>query len=197
MEIDPTTLDGRTAYKTLIGCVVPRPIGWASTVDAEGRPNLAPFSFFGAVTTSPMTLMLSVGRRAGVRKDTAANLLATGEAVLHIADRDLAAAMVATSADLPPEGDEFEHAGLTKAASSAVRPPRVAEAKVAMECVLREHMEVGNGPVDLFLLEVLRLHVDEAVCIDGIPDAGKLRAVGRLGGSGYADTADVFEIPRT
>ena len=196
MQVDPRTLSPKDSYLLMIACVVPRPIGWASTVDLAGTPNLAPFSYFGGVTSSPMTVMLSVGRRAGRPKDTSANLLATREAVIHIPHRPLAEAMVATSSDAEPEVSEFDLAGLTPVPSTLVAPPRVKEAAIAMETLLRHHMEVGAAPVDLFLLEVVCLHLDEAYLVDGRPDPRKLQAVGRLGGSAYCDTSTPFTIPR-
>lgn len=196
MLVDPNTLSPKEAYSMLIACVIPRPIAWASTVDTDGNVNLAPFSFFGGVTTNPMTVMVSIGRRAGVPKDTGANLLATGEAVVHITTRPLAAAMVATSAEAEAHVDEFTLAGLTAAPSDVVRPPRVAEAAIAMETKVAHHMEVGAAPVDLFLLEVLRLHLADEMLADGRPDPAKLQAVGRLGGSDYCDTSAPFSVSR-
>ncbi|MDJ0520468.1 MAG: flavin reductase family protein [Planctomycetota bacterium] len=196
MQIDPSTLTPKDAYLLMTACLVPRPIGWASTVSADGVPNLAPFSYFGGVSSSPMTVMLSVGRRRGRPKDTGANLLATEEAVLHIATRSLADAMVATSAEAEPDVDEFALAGLTAVPSERVAPPRIAEAAIAMEAVLRHHMEVGAGPVDMFLLEVVRLHLEDDVLVDGRPDPARLAAVGRLGGTAYCDTSYPFHIAR-
>ncbi len=196
MQIDPTTLSPRDAYRLMIACVIPRPIAWTSTVDADGRPNLAPFSFFGGVTSSPMTVMVSVGRRGGVEKDTGANLKATGEAVVHICTRPLAESMVATSAEAAPDVSEFELAGLPALPSAKVKPPRVATAAIAMEARVAHHMTVGTAPVDLFLLEVVQLHVADEMLVDGLPDPARLQAVGRLGGAGYCDTAAPFEVRR-
>jgi len=196
MQIDPAALSPRDAYHLMIACVIPRPIAWTSTVDAEGRPNLAPFSFFGGVTSNPMTVMVSVGRRGGTEKDTGANLKATGEAVVHICTRPLADAMVATSADAAPGVSEFELAGLQAVPSSRVKPPRVEAAAVAMEGRVVHHMEVGQAPVDLFLLEVVHLHLADAMLVDGRPDPARLSAVGRLGGAGYCDTSEPFEVRR-
>ena len=196
MEIDPTTLGAQDAYRWMISCVIPRPIAWASTMDDAGRVNVAPFSFFGGVTTNPMTVMVSVGRRQGIRKDTGRNLIATREAVVHIATRPLAEKMVTTSAELPYGESELALAGLTTAPAKEVQPPRIAEAAIALETVLQQHLEVGNGPVDVFLLEVVHLYVNDAYLVDGRPDPAKLQAVGRLGGVGYCDTAAPFEVAR-
>lgn len=197
MEIDPDSLPRRDAYRWLIACLVPRPVAWISTLSAAGAANLAPFSFFGGVTSDPPTVMLSVGRRAaGGRKDTAANLLATREGVIHIADRLHAERMVLTSKEVAPEVDEFDLAGLAKAPSARVRPPRLASAPIAMEAVLERHLEVGRGPVDLFLLRIVHYHVDDRLLVDGLPDPARLSAVGRLGGDAYADTSAPFRVPR-
>lgn len=196
MEFDPTTLTPSDAYGLMISCVIPRPIAWTSTVDPRGDVNLAPFSFFGGVTTDPMTVMVRIGRRRGMRKDTARNLLDTGEAVVHIATRPWARQMVHSSIDAAPDEDEFELTGLTKAPSVEVRPPRIAEAAIALETSMQRHMEVGNGPVDVFLLEVVHLHVRDEFLVDGRPDPSKLAAVGRLGGAHYCDTAAPFSVER-
>lgn len=197
MLVDPASLAPKDRYRLMIATVVPRPIGWVSTQATGGVPNLAPFSYFGAISSSPMTVMLSVGRRRGERKDTAVNLLETGEAVIHIAHRPLAEAMVATSAEVGPDVDEFALAGLTAVPAEVVAPPRVAEAAIAMECRMTTHLEVGETPMDVFFLEVLRLHLDDEILVDGLPDPARLAAVGRLGGEGYCDTAHPFEVPRS
>lgn len=196
MEIVASDVKGRDAYRLLISCLVPRPIAWVSTVDLGKRVNLAPFSFFGGVTTSPPIVMVSVGRRRGERKDTSRNLLVSREAVVHIADRPLAEKMVATSAEVEHGVDEFELAGLTKAESVDVRPPRVAEAPIALETRLERHMEIGDGPNDVFLLEVVRYHLRDDVLVNGLPDPARLAAVGRLGGASYCDTSAPFDVPR-
>lgn len=196
MELNPADLSRRDLYAMTIRCVIPRPIGWTSTLGRDGTPNLAPFSFFGGVSSDPPTVMLSVGRRRGVRKDTAENLLANGEAVIHIPTRPLAEKMVLTSKETPPEVDEIDLAGLTRVKSTVVRPWRVQEAAIALEAKVVHHQEVGNGPVDLFLLEVLRFHVADDMLTDGQPDPVKIRAVGRLGGASYCEAADVFDVPR-
>jgi flavin reductase (DIM6/NTAB) family NADH-FMN oxidoreductase RutF len=197
MQVTPSSLAGLDAYRLLIACVVPRPIAWVSTVDAAGRANLAPFSFFAGVTSSPPVVMIAVGRTRGRRKDTAANLLATREAVVHIAPRRLAREMVATSVDAPPELDEFEYANLAKAPSVDVRPSRVEDAPIAMECVLHQHLEMGDGPSDLLFLRIVRFHLaDDVLDQDGRPDPARLDATGRLGGDSYCASNDVFAIPR-
>lgn len=197
MEIAPETLSDRDRYLLSIACIVPRPIAWVSTQDAAGVTNLAPFSYFGGVSSSPPIVTVSVGRRRGERKDTARNLLETGEAVVHIVDRPRAEAMVETAGDVLPDVDEFALAELPKAPSRIVAPPRVADAPIAMEARLHRHLEVGDGPVDLFLLELVHFHLrDDVLDAAGRPDPRRLRAVGRLGGAWYAEVDDPFEVTR-
>ncbi|MGB1110299.1 MAG: flavin reductase family protein [Gammaproteobacteria bacterium] len=198
MILDPNQLSASEAYATLIGAVVPRPIAWVSSVDGHGAANLAPYSFYGGVSSRPMTVMLSVGRRNGREKDTGNNLKATGEAVIHVPNRALAELMVQSAAELPPEVDEFEHCGLVTLPSTKVAPPRIAGAPIAMEARVSHHMEVGEAPMDMFLLEVLLIHVDDAVINEqGRIDAQALAACGRLGGLGYTTTdSGFFELAR-
>lgn len=196
MQVDPAALSVRDRYRWLIACLVPRPIAWVSTLAADGTPNLAPFSFFGGVTSDPPTVMVSVGRRRGERKDTAANLLATGEAVIHVPDRPHAEAMVQSSAEVPAAVDEFELTRLAKAPSVRVRPWRVAGAPLAFEALVERHLELGAGPVDVFFLRLVLFHVADALLVDGLPDPTRLAALGRLGGEHYVDTAQPFRIAR-
>ncbi len=195
MEIDPAALSRREAYQLMIACVIPRPIAWLSTVSAEGQGNLAPFSFFGGVTSDPPTVMVSIGKVTGARKHTADNLLATREGVLHIPTMALAEKMVASAAAVPREVDELALVGLTRVPSSVVRPARIAEAPLALEVVVAEHREWGRAKMDLFLLEVVRVHCDDALLVDGVPDPARLDPVGRLGGQLYSGLAP-FPVAR-
>src|SRR5512140_3448189 len=132
ISIVSNDLDPRAAYRLLISVVVPRPIGWTSTIGVDGSLNLAPFSFFNAVSNVPLTVMLSVGQRRGNPKDTLRNAQETGEFVINIVTEDLAVAMNETSGEWAYEVDEFDQAGLTPAPSIDVRPPRVAAASIAL-----------------------------------------------------------------
>lgn len=195
MQIDPNDLDRKNRYFLMTAAVVPRPIGWASTRSADGHVNLAPFSFFNACSTEPPIVMLSCSRRREGFKDTARNLLETKEAVIHIPHRPLADAMVHTSANVGPEVDEMTLANLTPVDSVKVAVPRVKEAAIAMEAKLVSHHPLGDLPTDVFFLQIVHFHLDDAILTDGLPDAEKLGAVGRLGGIRYCDTTGVFEIP--
>ena len=196
MEFDPGTLEPPARYRLLIGTILPRPIAWISSVSAEGVANLAPYSFFAGVTAHPPTLVVGVAKRRGVVKDTARNLLETGEAVVHIAHRALAEAMVATSADVAPEVDEFDLAKLPRAPARHVRPVRLADARIAFECRVVNHLEVGSQAADVFFLEAVWIHVADEILAGDLPDPTKLDAVGRLGGAEYCAVADIFSIPR-
>ena len=196
MEITPSNLKSSETYRLLCSLLVPRPIAWVSTLDSEARPNLAPFSFFSAVTSDPPTLMLSVGRRQGEQKDTSKNLLSTGEAVIHIPTRAQAEVMVASSADFESGIDEFSVCGLKALPSSVVKPARVAGAAVAMEVRLAGYQNIGKAPMDVFFLSVVQFHVDDAVYKDGLVDASLLDACGRLGGNEYCSTTEIFMINR-
>ena len=196
-QLRPEDLDRAGRYHLMTACVVPRPIAWTSTISAAGITNLAPFSFFGGVSSDPWTVMLSVGRRRdGTHKDTARNLLDSGEAVIHISTRENEVAMVASSAGLAPDQSEIDHLDLPTVASVDVAPPRIEGAAIALECQRVHHQEVGRTPVDLFLLEVVRVHLREDLLVDDLPDATQLAAVGRLGGTRYCTTDDTYEIDR-
>lgn len=202
MELDPATMDQREVYKLLIGCVVPRPIAWVSTIDLEGRRNLAPFSFFNGVGSNPPALTVSINHAAGRssgKKDTLANILATGELVVNLVTEATAAAMNETATDYPAGFDEFELAGLTAAPSRTVRPPRVGESPVSFECALHTALPIGEGPGSSTLVVALIRHIaisDAVVGERNHIDVHKLRPVARLAGSSYAYVRETFELVR-
>lgn len=185
MEFIVERTDEETLFKLVLGLVVPRPIGWISTVSREGVKNIAPFSFFNAVNDSPPVLMVSVSDRDdGSFKDTVRNILDTGEFVVNLVSEDLLERMLVTSAEFPPDVDEFERAGLTPEESRTVRAPRIKEAKASFECKLFKHMKVYD--MHLILGEALLIRVEDGVVDgDGRVDYERLRAVGRLGGPYY------------
>lgn len=188
-------------YKRLVEVVVPRPIALVSTMDEEGRPNLAPFSFFTVVSANPPYLAFSPLRsgRTGELKDTLKNVVATKEFVVHVVTEAMAQAVNAASASLPRGQSEFEHAGLTPLPSVRVKPPRVAESPVAMECELvevRTYGEVG-GAGNLVVGKILLVHLEESLMdAQGRVLPGRLRAVGRMGGEEWVRAADTFSITR-
>jgi flavin reductase (DIM6/NTAB) family NADH-FMN oxidoreductase RutF len=198
--IDPGEHDPNDIYKFMIGAIVPRPIAFVSSVDANGVRNLAPFSYFTGCSTNPPVVCFCSAVRRGPRphKDTLTNIEATGEFVVNIVSEEIAEQMNRTSIEVPPEVDEFELSGLTPVASDLVKPPRVAESKVQMECRLRQFIRVSEKPGGgiLVLGDVLRFHVLESV-LDGYKiDPDKLNAIGRMGGLAYVRTHDRFEMQR-
>lgn len=187
----------RDRYRLLTGAVVPRPIGWISTVDESGRRNLAPFSYFNIAAANPPTLMYSGGVRQGTSKDTVRNARATGGFVAHIVDEPLLEAMNRTSVDAPPGVDEFGFAGLEAVPSDRVAAPRVAAAPVAFECELVHEYEVSPGGSTIQFGRVLVAHVrDDVTGPDGRIDVHALRPLARLAGAQYATLGEVIERAR-
>ncbi len=196
-SIVPTDLDPREAYRLLISAVVPRPIGWASTIGSDGSLNLAPFSFFNAVSNMPLTVMISVGQRKGHPKDTLRNAQETGAYVINIVDEELAAAMNETSGEWAYDVNEFDRAGLTPAASIDVLPPRVAEAPIALECKVTQIVPVIDTTYTMILGRVLRFHIrSDLLRPNGTIDALRLRPLARLSGDEYATLGHLFEMQR-
>jgi flavin reductase (DIM6/NTAB) family NADH-FMN oxidoreductase RutF len=200
-QLDPQTLGQRETYKLLIGCVVPRPIAWVSTVDLAGVRNLAPFSFFNAIGSNPPAISISISYVDGLnqRKDTLRNISDTGEFVVNIVDEDLAQAMNATSASYPPNVDEFEVAGLAAVPSVTVRPARVDGVPVSLECRLFTLVPVGQGPgsATLAIGVIQMIHVRTDVINERhYIDITKLRPIGRLAGASYAYVHETFDMVR-
>jgi flavin reductase (DIM6/NTAB) family NADH-FMN oxidoreductase RutF len=200
MIIDVASADVVSVYRALVGVVAPRPIAWVTTVDGEGRVNLAPFSFFNAFGANPPVVVFSPTlRRDRTKKDTLLNLQEVGEFVLNAAVEKLADQMNATAKELPHGESEAQFAGLTLLPSTKVRPPRVAESPVHMECRLCQIMSIGDGPIaaNLVIGEVLLIHIDDSVLdAHGAVDPRKLRPIARLGGDYYCRATDLFEMKR-
>jgi flavin reductase (DIM6/NTAB) family NADH-FMN oxidoreductase RutF len=198
--LDPTQIAPSDTYKLMIGMIVPRPIAFVSTIDAAGTRNLAPFSYFTGCSTNPPVVCFCAAVRSGPRphKDTLENIRATGEFVVNIVSEDFAEQMNACSAEVPPDIDEFELSGLTPLASDLVKPPRVAESKIHLECHLRQIVVVSEKPGggSLVLGDVLRFHIEDSL-LDGYKIApDRLNAIGRMGGPVYTRTRDRFEMQR-
>jgi flavin reductase (DIM6/NTAB) family NADH-FMN oxidoreductase RutF len=197
MKVDPSALSRRDAYAFLISSIVPRPIGWVSTVSAAGEPNLAPFSFFNGVCSEPPMLSVCVARRRGATKDTARNVAETGELVVNVVEESSADLMVRTSAEYPHGVSEFVEVGLEAEPSELVKPARVKGVPVAMECRVERVLEVGNGPTSMILARILLYHVrDDLLGDDGRIDQTRWVPMARLGGQLYAPVRETREIPR-
>jgi flavin reductase (DIM6/NTAB) family NADH-FMN oxidoreductase RutF len=197
ISIVPSELDPRDAYRLLISVVVPRPIGWTSTIGTDGSLNLAPFSFFNAVSNAPLTVTISVGQRKGQPKDTLRNAQETGEFVINIVNEELAVPMNETSGEWAYEVNEFDRAGVTPAASIDVKPPRVAEAPIALECRVTQIVPVIDTTYTMILGRVLRFHLRSNVLRpNGLVNAALLKPLARLSGDEYATLGSVFEMKR-
>lgn len=187
-------------YKLMVSTIVPRPIAWVVTQNAEGAVNAAPFSFFNAFSSDPPILGVSVGLSPSGEgdKDTLANIKATGQFVVCMVSEATAHAMNITAIDMPHGVNELEEAGLTAEPSTRVRPPRIAESPVAMECEI--HQLVPLGVNTLVLGRVLAMHLRDDCVLDPAKryvDTPKLELVGRMHGRGwYARTQDRVDIPR-
>jgi flavin reductase (DIM6/NTAB) family NADH-FMN oxidoreductase RutF len=198
MEFDLDKLDPRDRYKLLVSVVVPRPIALVTTVDGAGRVNAAPFSFFNAIGSDPPLVVLGIGNRPdGEPKDTARNINETGEFVVNLVHDAMARAMNVCAVDFPAGTDELTCAGLTVRPSTTGKAPRIAEARVSLECRAARTVEVGRNRV--ILGEVRWVHIaDEFVDPQRLHvHAEKLDLIARMHGAGwYARTTDLFEMPR-
>jgi flavin reductase (DIM6/NTAB) family NADH-FMN oxidoreductase RutF len=200
MIINPQEHDHRSIYKLMIGAIVPRPIAFVSSISPEGTLNLAPFSFFTGVSANPPVICFSPMIRGsdGKRKDTLNNIEATREFVVNIVSEDFAERMNVCSTEFPPEVDEFQQSGLTAIPSSLVKPPRVKESRIHLECQLLQVVHVSPRPLggSLVLGQVLCFHVADELWEDFRVDPDKLRPIGRMGGPTYTRTTDRFDLLR-
>jgi flavin reductase (DIM6/NTAB) family NADH-FMN oxidoreductase RutF len=194
MILDPEGMEPIERYHFMTSALVPRPIAWVTTVDAEGRTNAAPFSFFAGISSSPPLLGVSVGsRRNGTPKDTLANAEATGEMVVNVVPYALKDEMVACAAGLPPGESEIEKVGLAVSPAEMVKPPLLTDAKVSFECLVDQI--IGFGGTSMIVGRIVRFHAADEILAEGRVSFAKLRPLGRLGGLQYLDCErGVFEI---
>lgn len=199
MIIDPKTTEPINLYKLMIGSIVPRPIAFVSTVSADGINNLAPFSFFTGISANPPVVCFSpMINLAGRRRDSLINAETMHEFVVNVVSERIVEQVNATAVDVPPEVDEFVLSGLTPVASDIVRPPRVGEAQISMECKLLQVVEISREKLggSLVIGEVLRFHIADSLFDSFRIDADQLGAVGRMAGNTYARTTDRFDLAR-
>lgn len=199
MLFDMETLPPQDRYKILASSVVPRPIAWVTTRSRAGVVNAAPFSFFNAMGSDPPTVAIGILPREGRLKDTATNIVETGEFVVNLVSEDNAEAMNVTCIDAPPDIDELQLARLTAVPSRSVAPPRIGEAPVAFEC--RVLASLVTGPLQTIVVgRVVCAHVADAFVLDARRchlDTPALRLIARMHGSGvYARSSDRFEMRR-
>ena len=181
--------------------IVPRPIGWISTLDATGRANLAPYSFFNAVAYEPPQVMFAATSKHafGGLKDSAHNAKETGEFVVNLATWTLREQMNASAVMAPHEVDEFEYAGLKKAPSQLVKAPRVAESPVHLECIYTQSLELESDddePNTVIFGKIIGVHIDDRYIKDGLVDTAALEPIGRLGYLDYVKVDKTFSMDR-
>ena len=200
MHYDPDKNDHGLAHSPFKSCVVPRPIGWISTVSPEGIHNLAPYSQFQNLTFDPPYVMFAANQNTlGKRKDSVVNAEQTGEFVYNMATYELRDAMNRSAPEVPPDIDELELAGLTKVASIRVKPCRVAESPIQFECRYHQTIRLpGNGlmgTVDIVIGRVVMIHIkDDVIRPDGRLDILKIRPLARLGYYDYTTVDSIFEM---
>ncbi|MBR1225019.1 MULTISPECIES: flavin reductase family protein [unclassified Bradyrhizobium] len=194
MRIDPSDLDAERAYRLITGIVVPRPIAWVTSLSGGGTVNLAPFSAFTFVSPKPPMLAISVGRKAGIYKDTAHNILNNEEYVVHIADSSLMIAVHESSTEHPPEVSEVEELQLETLPSERIRVPHLAAAPIAMECRFRQCLEFGETRSRLIVGEVLVFHVRDGLLQNGKIETEALDPIARIGGPRYARLGEIVTL---
>jgi flavin reductase (DIM6/NTAB) family NADH-FMN oxidoreductase RutF len=201
LGIDPAELSMADCHRLLLHTVAPRPIAFTSTLSTEGVQNLAPFSYFMAGGANPPSIVISpLTDRTGQPKDTLRNIMSTGEFVINVVTFDMRDKMNYASAEFPYGVDEFGQAGFTSAASVRVKPPRVLESPLAIECRLFQVVKHGEGPLsaNYVIGEVVYFHVCKSLMPDGVLDPTKVQYIARMGGDWYAkaDPSSMFEMPR-
>ena len=199
MKIDPKGTNSAEYYKLFSSVVVPRPIAWVSTISEDDIFNLAPFSFFGILSSNPALVYVSVGRkRGGQKKDTLANIEFSKDFVVNIVNEDLAEVMNLSSTEFTSEVDEFTETGLTSTKADVVASPMLAESPVNLECRLYNVMEFGELPrgSSVVIGEVVQVHIKDDLFADGGIHAPTLRALGRHSGNLYCRTTDLIEMER-
>ena len=195
MIIDPSEIDTHSVYKLLAGSVVPRPIAWVSSASHDGVLNLAPFSFFTVASREPPMLAISIGPRTGgedYAKDTLTNLRETQEFVINMVSVSLANAMHETAVNHSPDVDEFVRAGVTPAACEVVNIPRVAEAKISMECTVEHMLKLGSDY--LVVGRMQRYHIEDDLISNGRIDLQALDPLGRMAGN-FTKIETLFDLP--
>lgn len=197
MKFNPKELSKSQAYKLLISALIPRPIALVSTVNQDGVVNVAPFSFFGAMSSKPPIIYVSIDRkRDGDKKDTLKNIELTGDFVVNIVTEEIAEKMNICAVDFPYGISEAQIAGLTPVESDLVKAPRISESPINFECKVLKIIEIGESPNSVVLGEVVLFHINDEILENGVVNPKKLKVVGRLGGNLYTLVDNVFEMKR-
>ncbi len=200
MQFETAKLTPQENYKLLIGGILPRPIAWVSSISPEGDVNLAPFSFFTVASANPPVVCFNpMYNQDGQAKDTLKNIREQGEFVINTVSASHLEVMNKSCHNLPREQDEFDYAGIEKAQSSFVKPPRVADAVVSFECKLKQIVDLGDDALSghLILGDVLAVHVADDAVFDGKINSDKLDAIARMSGLDYSLTRDRIQLARS
>ena len=197
MKIEPGELSKSQAYKLLISALIPRPIALVSTVNESGVVNVAPFSFFGGVSSKPPIIYISIDRkRDGDKKDTLKNIELNGDFVVNIVTEEIAEKMNICAVDFPYGMSDAKIAELTPIDSDIVRSPRILESPINFECKVIKIIEIGEAPNSVVFGEVVMFHIRDELLEDGVVNPKKLKVVGRLGGNLYTLVDNIFELKR-
>ncbi len=198
MKFDPNDLDASANYKLLTGAIIPRPIGWISSIDENGINNLAPFSYFNLV--GEKHIMFSTAKNKGSNKDTLNNILKNNEFVLNMVTEEVVEAMNLTAEQLPASEDEFEYAILTPIACDLIKPKRVMESKISFECKMIHNFTMPhpeNNGATMIVGEIIMMHFDDEVLLDNYKiNLENYKPVSRLAGSNYSKIGEIFSIKR-
>lgn len=195
MRLPAETLTAEAAYRLLVGCVVPRPIAWVTTVSKRGHVNAAPFSAFTFVSNKPPMVGVSIGRKAGVLKDTARNAIDRGEFVVNIGNVDLLEQLHMSASEYAEDVSEIVELGIEVVDSERVDTPRIARAPVSLECRLNRVIEFGDMTSGFYVGEVVMFHVHDELLKDGKIETKALRPICRLGGPHYATLGEIITKP--
>jgi flavin reductase (DIM6/NTAB) family NADH-FMN oxidoreductase RutF len=197
ISINPAETERKQVYKLMTGSIVPRAIAWVSSLNADGQPNLAPFSFFTAVSSEPPVILFCPSQRSSDNgeKDTYHNVRASREFVVNFVTESTAEAMNITATEFPSAVNEFERAGLTPVPSVMVKAPRVLESPIHFECKLLQTLDIGDGHI--VIGEIVYMHFSEEVYRTGnYIDTLALQPIGRLAGNSYSRINDLFQLVR-
>ena len=201
MQFDPNELEHSAVYKLLTGSVIPRPIGWISTIDEKGNNNLAPFSYFNAVGEDPPHVMFSTVRGNNTNKDTLNNVLSNGQFVVNMVTEELADQMNTTSQSVASDVDEFQLANLTPISSVKIKPMRVKESPISFECELVHHYFLENhknGGACIIIGRIIMMHFADDILLENYKiNIETYKPIARLAGSNYAKLGELFSIKRT
>ena len=201
MIFNPETISFKETHKLMIGSIVPRPIAFVSTASKDGKNNIAPFSYFNGVCSSPPTIMFAPARRGwdGSEKDTLVNIRDTKEFAVNIVSESFAEKMVKCSTDYESDIDEFIVSGLSPLPSEKIISPRLSEAKISFECKLNQIVNIGDGKAGsgfIVIGTIILFHIDDSIIADGKIDLEKLKPIGRLAGNWYTRPTDNYKIQR-